>query len=273
MPTPLVLSNIQMRVERSIYEAIRVQFVSQGYLPDITTSGRYPASSTGGANWEADLAIVTAAKKFAVEVFGDSSSLQKGLKRVPRIGIIPRRIMPGDIGKDIRGGFAPNPLDPDNTIFIKPTYQSANLHIDINVVPETAEQDRLVNAVIASALSTLNYLQFYDNPTEYFLIRQFNFYDLPDNKNGIAEKVYSYEIPDLYLYEGLANPVPLIEEITVNIDALGSASIVGPTGNLVGPYVSEDKIFINLSGIEYSQSLSDENGNFITTENGLNIQI
>lgn len=273
MPVP-ILSDIQLRVERSIYEAIRLQLVAQGYLPDITLP-QYSDNTVGDTQWQTDLAAIAQANQFAIDVFGDSSSLQKGMKRTPRIAIITRRIMPGDIGKNPKGGFAPNPLDPDNTQFLEPSYQSANLHIDINVVPADADQDRMVHAILASAISTLKYLPFYDDPTSRFLIRQFNFFDLPDNKNGISEKVYSYEIPDLYLYDGdITTGIPTIQEITVNVTAAELKAIYMATGNLLGPYVSKDVIYMDLNGLRYSlpeDALTDEDGNKIQTESGQTI--
>lgn len=252
---PTLLNDVQLRVERSIFEAIRKKLVYYEYLPDITNA-RYTGGTAAQneANWDTDLAAIDAAQQFAIEVFDHGSSLSKGLKRTPRLAIIPRRIMPGDIGTNIKGGFSPNPLDPDSTQKLKPTLQSANLHIDINVVPATAAQDRVMNAILGEALGQLSFIPMYDDPTgkEVFLIRQFNFYDLPDNRNGISEKSYSYEIPDLYLYEGqVTTNVPLISEITVHTTASDFNAIFTRTGSLIGPFVSDEGFYIDLSGITF----------------------
>lgn len=250
---PPILNDIQLRIERSIFEAIRQRIVFHGYIPDITDvkyQGLQP--DVFESTWDADVAAIELANQFAIEVFGHGSSLAKGLKKTPRLAIIPRRIMPGDIGTNIDGGFSRDPLAPDNTQKLIPTLQSADLHIDINVVPETAAQDRALNAILGEALSTLKYIPFYDDPTETFLIRQFNFYDLPDNRNGISEKSYSYEIPDLYLYEGrVISNIPLIQEITVKTTVTDLKQILNRTGSLIGPFVSNEGIYMNLSGISF----------------------
>jgi hypothetical protein len=248
---PLPANDVQLRVERSIFEAIRLKLVYYGYLPDITNA-RYTSNSTGQVNFQTDLEAIREAQGFAAEVFGHSSSLDKGNKRTPRLAILTRRIMPGDIGTSIDGGFSPDPLNPDSTIKIIPSLQSANLHIDINVVPGTSAEDRFLHAILAEVLSTLKYIQLYDNPQEWFLIRQFNFYDLPDNKNGIEEKVYSYEIPDLYLYEGqIVENIALINQITVNTTVQQMQTILTRTGSLIGPFVDGETIYMDLSGLKY----------------------
>lgn len=249
----MALNNVQLRVERSIFEAIRLRLVANGYLPD-QADPRYNDPSTAEGLWEEDVAAIETAMNFAAEVFGHGSSLEKGNKKTPRLAIIPRRIMPGDIGTNIAGGFSPDPLNPDNTQKLIPSLQSANYHIDVNIVPGSADEDRVMHAILGEALSTLKYIPMYDNPTEVFLIRQFNFYDLPDNKNGISEKSYSYEIPDLYLYEGkVISDVPLITQITVNMTAQSVQSILTRTGSLIGPFVdpNSDIMYMDTSGISF----------------------
>lgn len=247
----MLLNDVQDRVEKSIYEAIRLVLVREGYLPDITDPA-YPNTVVGSDQFQADLKAIENAKSFAAEVFGHSSSLSKGLKRVPRIAIIPRRLMPGNIGQNIRGGFSPNPLDPDSTVKKKPILLSADLHIDINVISASAEQDRFLHAVLAEAISLWKYIPMYDNPSEVFFIRQFNFYDLPDDKNGIEEKVYSYEVPDLYLSdEVVSSNVARINQITVNTTPTELSTIYVRTGSLIGPFIDGDVIYIDLSGIKF----------------------
>lgn len=245
------INDVQDRVEKSVFEAIRLKLVAEGYLPDIA-SGAFPNTPQGDVAYEAAMSAIAQAQGFAAEVYGHSSALAKGNKRTPRISIITRRIMPGDIGMNIRGGFSPDPLDPDTTQKLKPSLQSANLHLDINVVPGRAIEDRALHAILAEALSTWSYIPLYDDPTESFFIRQFNFYDLPDNRNGIEEKVYSYEVPDLYLYEGIVTrAIPPISQITVNTSVIELTSVFNRTGSLVGPFQGKEGIFMDLSGISY----------------------
>jgi hypothetical protein len=206
------LSNIQERVERSVYEAIRKTLVDSGYLPDIST---FPNTEEGQADYDTEMDAVQVAKGFAAEVFGHGSSLSKENKRTPRIAIIPRRIMPGEVGPSIAGQYSPDPSNPDQIRKLKPAIQASNLHLDINIASSSSAQDRVLHSILASALGTWSYVPMYDDPTDLFFIRQFNFYDLPDDRNGIEEKVYSYEIPELYINEGEYSNVATIKEIKV----------------------------------------------------------
>lgn len=247
----MALNDIQLRVERSIYEAIRVKLVANGLVPD-RSSNLYPNTPSGTIAYEAALAAIQQAQGFAAEVFGHSSSLAKGNKKTARISIIPRRIMPGDIGSNINGGFAPDSNNPDQTIKTLPALQSSNFSLDISIVSGSAQEDRALHSVMAEALSTWRFIPMYDDPDQSFLIRQFNFYDLPDVKNGIEEKVYSYEVPDIYLYEGtVIGNIPLINQITVNTSVMEMQTILTRTGQIIGPFEGNEGIFMDLSGLSY----------------------
>lgn len=269
----MALSDIQLRVERSIYEAIRLKLVAEGLLPDRST---FPNTPTGTAGYDTALAAIEQAQGFAAEVFGHSSSLAKGNKKTARIAIIPRRIMPGDIGTNINGGFAPNPTNPDANIKTIPALFSSNFHLDINIASGAAREDRALHGILAQALSTWSFIPMYDDPTETFFIKQFNFYDLPDVKNGIEEKVYSYEVPDIYMYEGKTfSNIPLINQITVKTSVKELHTILTRTGQIIGPFEGNEGIFMDLSGLSYSiiNPMTDEGDNTITTENNQNILI
>jgi hypothetical protein len=212
----MALSNIQERVERSIFEKIRLLLVTEGYLPDITN---YPENNTGQQQWKTDL---------------------------------PRRILPGDIGTPIEGYFEPDPLDPKKTIKRTTPPESAILDIDIHLVSSTAKQDRVLHAILNQAIGSRGHIPFYDSPKELFFIKQYNYYDIPDTQEGIEEKVYSYEVRDLYLTEGtIQRNIPTIKEITVETTVLEIESILAQDGSIIGPYVNGDEMVIDLSGINF----------------------
>jgi hypothetical protein len=123
----------------------------------------------------------------------------------------------------------------------------------VEVVSNNARHDRILHAILAEAVGgTMGYITLYDSSNERFFIRQFNFYDLPDTENGIEKKVYSYEIPDLYLTETLlSSNVPLITELTTQINILKSQDIINADLSIIGPYQQDGKIFIDLSGIKF----------------------
>lgn len=203
----MAINNIQQRVERSIFEAIRKNIVAEGYLPDIANNTLFPKSggvltSGGQAAWTAAInAIQESSKKWAVEIFGVGSSDAKGLKRVPRVVIAAKRIVPGEIG------FAPGfSYIPHTSIIgsynkaLNPG-ESANMHFEITLTNESAAQSRFLNAMLQRSLGSRKYVTFEDNVNERFFIRQYNYFDLPDTKEGIEENVYSYEVQDLYIFD------------------------------------------------------------------------
>lgn len=245
----MALNNLQERVERSIFEELRKLLVAEGYLPNITNYTMGSPSST--AQYHAALEAIVTAKKFAAEVFGHSSSQEKGIKRVPRIAIIPRRILPGDTGAPPEGYITEDPLDPDNFVKIVTSAEAANFQLDIHLVSSTAVQDRFLNAILSKAIGQKRYLKFYDDPTQRFFIKQYNYYDLPDTMEGVEEKVYSYEVSDLYLYEEIVNNriVPTIE-ITMNTTLLALETKFTADGHLIGPFENDGSLFIDLSGIK-----------------------
>lgn len=247
----MALNNVQERVERSIYEAIRKVLVSEGYLPDITTF--QPSTLPNQTSYDAAVDAVQVAKGFAADVFGTGSQLSKGEEKVPRIVIITRRIMPGDIGTWINPQYSRNPLNPDAIIKTKAPYKSTDMHIDISTVAGNAKQDRFLHAIIAKALGgAMGFVDVYDTTSnEKFFIKQFNYYDLPDNEKGIQKRVYSYEVPDLYLTDGITSSVSFIKEITVETTLLELQSLFTREGIIIGPYTADGKIFIDLSGIQF----------------------
>lgn len=244
------LVDTQKIVERSLFEAIRKLLVSEGYLPDITL---FPNTQIGYGNFQSALEVIKNTKGFATEIFGHGSSQSKELKRVPRIAIVTRRVFPGDIGGLVDYEYINNPLDPNNLMKVLPDNQTADLQIDIHLVSNSAEQDRFLGAVLGATIGSKRYIPVYDDPTQKIFTRQYNYYDLPDTMEGIIEKVYSYEIKDLWLFGGrvIQTSVPLIKEITIDTTLLELESIVNSQGIVIGPYVTDSSLVIDLSGIKF----------------------
>lgn len=236
--------NTQQRVERTLFESLRQVIVAQGYIPDITNSTRYPMvngnfTQVAQTNWETDLKTITTTLGWSLEIFGVSSVLEKGLKRTPRVVIVPKRIFPGDIG------FAPgfgyenygdinNPTD-FNKFPVPDT--SADMHFDIHLVSSSAEQNRFLNMLITTVFGLRKYLTFQDNSAERFFLKQFGYYEVSDTKEGEEENVYSYEIKDLYLFPDAPKVrIAAIKQITIDIldTVLMSSQIVNWNGDLDG---------------------------------------
>lgn len=210
---------IQQRVERSIFEVIRKNIVGQGLLPDITNSTLFPTS--GGiftpqaqTNWNNAVDQIRQSLQYCVEIFGTSSSFAKRLKAVPRVVIVTKRIIPGDIGLPPGSSYS---LDPNTQMYTKSEYppESSNFHFDIHLLSGNQEQSRFLNMLLSVSLGTKKYIEFEDSPSERFFIKHYNYYDVSDNNDGIEENVYSYEVQDLYLFSGIGDtqisPIKQIE--------------------------------------------------------------
>lgn len=208
----MALNLTQQDVQRSIFEAIRLVCVAEGYTPDITTLLN---NQTG---WDNALKQITTLKGFAIEIFSSSSNQAKGIKKVPRITIHPKRIVPGDVGLDkYQGVVRKKPTDPDKLIRFHPPFDLFNAHFEIHLVSNTGEQDVILNAILFAAIGTRKFLPLYNDSTQVFFLYQTDYFDTADSLEGVNEKITTYEVPDLML--GLEEEIetPLINEIDVDI--------------------------------------------------------
>lgn len=219
-------NNIQQRVERTLFERLRSLVVDQGYLPDITNNVRYPEdlngrkTPTAQGNWDTDIDTIISTKKWALEIFGTSTAGAKGLKRVPRLVIISKRVLDGDIGLPPGFDYAKNEEDLDNVFFEKRLYPdtSTNMHFDIHLITGNQEQNRFLNVLLGTVLGQRKYITFFDNVDERFFLKYHNYYEVSDSNDSIEESVYQYEVKDLYLFEdGVSIPIVPIKEINIII--------------------------------------------------------
>lgn len=200
----MIIRNIQEKIEKSLYESIRLILVQWEYLPDIAQFGLSPWLPNSDhiatqAQWDEAISTIRNTFGFAIEVFGHGSSQAKGLKKVPRIVISPKRLVPGDIGTLVGNTIVNHPTN-GGFVYSSIPQQSMHFQIDIHLVANTAQQDRVLHSVIAAAFGPMKYLRLYDNSGNFF-IRQYAYYDLPNQAEGIEEKVYSYEVTDIYITE------------------------------------------------------------------------
>jgi hypothetical protein len=234
-----MLNNIQERVERSIFERVRLILVEEGYTPDVADDLLYPKdgedlSIIGQANYTAALQTITTIKGFAIELFSTSTSFAKGLKKIPRIVINPQRVITGEIGLNPGGTYNENPLLPGNFIKTTNPLESANLQLDFHLVSGTTKQMRVLIAVLQRAIGQKVYLKMYDNANDRFFIKQYNYYNLPDPPEGISEDIYSYEVQDLFIFDEtpvsssieVSKIIEITNEIEENSEILNQTVIV-----------------------------------------------
>ena len=210
LATPL--STIIQKVERSFFHAIRKQAVAKGYLPDIYTF--LPDSDSNTVLYNNAITAIKVVKGFAIEVFNTSNPQAKGIKKIPRIVLIPGSRLPGDLGGS-----------PDRRYFITgDTYsakiqppQTVNFQFEVSLLSNTTQQSRILNSLVALALPKRGYIEFYDDPTNLLFIRQYTYRDYPITIEGIMEETYYYEAMDIFDTEDevVKTNISKIEEIKV----------------------------------------------------------
>lgn len=208
------LSDIQELIERSIFEAIRKEVTDKGYLPDITL---FPETAQGASDYFLEIPGIIANKGFIIEVVNESSNFDKGIKSVPRIVIKTGSFLSGDVGGDPLGYFERS--DIGYNAKITPP-QTSNYYLEIHLVSNTTEQERILNAILSLVLPKRKYLKFYNNLNKSFFIRHINFSEMDDTDHGIIQKVNYYEIPDCWEHEDIITRtnVSLITRIDLNVN-------------------------------------------------------
>jgi hypothetical protein len=212
----MALLNIEERVEKSIFEIIRLRLVAEGYLPNIKA---YTKDAAGSALYRAAMAAIRASsKKFCIEIFGMASPQARGETQVPRIIVQTQRALPGDLGTPITSKV----VSGNKYETFRHPYSSVDMQVDIKIVWNTANQLRICNAIIAETLSQRGYIDFHDTPNNEnkIYLEQLNAgYDIKDIDQGVTETIIAFQIKDLYTTADIKieDNGPLINEITVEI--------------------------------------------------------
>lgn len=223
-----LLSNIQERIERSIYEKIRLLCVEQGYSADVTNFMDDIADTQA---FKEKLAEIKQEKGFAIEVFGFSGSQHKGVMKTPRIVLITRRVLPTGVGLPTTYQFIP---DPNSDKFLKLNLdgQFQQMIVEIQLVSSKAKQDRVLHQIIGAALGSRGYLHFHDkqHDCETFFIEQFSYFDNQNTEEGIMTKYYQYRVDNISIFNGevdMINKIAKIREITVETHMAETMPITG----------------------------------------------
>jgi hypothetical protein len=227
----MALSTTQERLEKSLFDAIRLTLVAEGYLPDISSIANNPA---GQLAWQGLVDGVVSAKGFCVELFGVGSSESKFLKRVPRIVIQKRRFLPSTtIGTP--GGYSFS-LNEGGTAFNKSYNMNSiiDAYYDILLTSNEAKQDRVLNAVLAETIPSLGYMDFHDkvDNQDRYPIELVGQYEESEHKEGVTTYIASYKIPDLSLAEaqviGQASPILEITTEYISTALLKTHTLIAP---------------------------------------------
>lgn len=190
----VVLSNIQQRVERSIYKTLEFVTNDVGYG---LIKADYANTVDGLADYTSDLQDIINNKGFAIEIFGASGTHAKGAKEVARIVILPDAIVTGDLGTPPGAQIGVFDELNDQYPIVTKSPTTSDLHYEIRTVYNNIAQDRIMNAIIGYTLGTRKYLTFHD-AAEKFFIERLGSTSFPDSNYSIGERINRYHVKDVF---------------------------------------------------------------------------
>lgn len=208
-------TDIQEKVERSIFELIRLKLVELNYLPDITT---FAVTEAGYNLYQLAIKAVVVDKGFCIEIFGASSPQAKGFKKIPRLVIKTKNYLPGELGNQPNLSYSPVGPINNPTSFqgkkLAPT--TSNLKLQIHLISKSSKQDRVLHNIVQETLTTRRYVPIYNDIEKNFFLIYSGYLDLEDLDEGVIERVYNYEAKDIYASEEVVvvTTVAPINEIT-----------------------------------------------------------
>lgn len=215
----LPLSNVQEVIELTIFHSILQELVDKGYTPDVRDTIEYPDTPAGMVAYNNAKKGIIDTKGFTVDLFNNSNPDFKGGKNPPRIVIITEDPLPGDIGTD--RGRVYEQIDGKFTPLIRPP-DSYNIGFLIYLVADNAKEHRTLVSILANALPTKGYLPIsprYDLADFNIFVINTSSSLIPSAIDGVIERVYRYEVRDIFLtdYIAIFNPVSPLSQFTVNI--------------------------------------------------------
>jgi hypothetical protein len=227
-------NNGQYTITSVSYSSPNTLITIQETLTSSTANGKlsiykYYDDDAGVLKFNDDISSIVTIKGFSIEVFGNSASPKKYIKKVPRIVVIVGQSLPGDIGGGPTTYYKPtngNYLSPDNFNKYQLPPQTTNISFDIFIVSNSAKQSRILHSLVALSLPKRGYIPFYNDSSQHFYIENFSYRNLDNTIEGINEDVYMYTSKDIFeTEEVLSGSTKPITEITVetNEGELGSS--------------------------------------------------
>jgi len=189
----MAITNIFTEVERSIYEALRLRTVAEGYTPDIS---QYPNTSAGTEQYRLDLAAIKADKGFAVEIFNNTQPEAKGVIQTARISIVHGGTSMGNIGLPIQQ----DPIDMgDGTSGLTIGSTITNEYqYEVFLTADGLDEFRVIQGIVLQALTGRSFIEFHGVvPTQRFLNIMLSGFPSPSELRGFKEFVYAFRVPDL----------------------------------------------------------------------------
>lgn len=223
------------RIERSVFERIRIGIVDAGYLPDVLNYDL--TNQTDRNQYKVDQAAIVANLGFSIDIYSRSGFKSKGIKKIPRIVIEWKRYVSGDIGADIAPFYVPangDPLSPDSYLKKVMPHIASSSQFQIRIITNEAIQERVIIDILSNTLGRRGSIPFYDESTDFIFIRQTGYMENPEPAENTDEKIYMYEIPDIFEIDAtiLATGIVPITEINTEIQLKDINDNVKDTINL-----------------------------------------
>lgn len=199
------LSNIEEALERSVFHLLRKQLVKYEFLPDVfdydTENQNDEIAETESKRFMSDLNIIRVEKGFAIEIFNFANNQYYGTKNPPRIVVETESFLQGQLGLDTVDQYDLDPITGQFKVK-KSVSMVSDFYFNVHLVANTVQQMRVLHGIMNEALPRRGYVPWYDKeglqPSFNLLIRYISMADYSFLPEGIIEKVYRYEIPDVH---------------------------------------------------------------------------
>jgi len=272
------LSDIQLVLDRSIFVALRTEAIEHGYYPNDPSIDF--ETEAGMDAYKAALTAIKADKGFSVEILSHSNAQYKSDKKTARITIDPFGLLPSDTGLDT----TPHYIKQEDGSYLKKQYPSkfSQYEVAITVSAQTAEQIRVLNALVANALGRRKYIPRFPAtalaPSGNIYLENSDSYDDSDIKEGIIEKVYRYSLPEV-IDKGEDENVVIaaLQQITLEeyiLQQLSTTEIIDPIDicDPVTIYAEDGTTVIAIVPAGQSYTMPEGTVSFVSLRNSLGVE-
>lgn len=222
-----MLPDIQEALERSVFHALRLRTVEEGYLPNIdnydVTNANLATAKAAQQSYRDAIDTIVTNQGFAIEVFNYTPPNEKGVLKSPRIVLKTEAFLPGELGLDTTGDY----IKQQDGTFTKKQNPSlvSDFYFNVHVNAITSKQLRVLNGIIATTLPRRGYMKWYTDAqmkhSENLMVYYISHSDFTWQAEGIIEKVYRYGIPDTHEIDAkvmLENIAPIINIEVPNVN-------------------------------------------------------
>lgn len=195
----LKLLQQDLEIARCFYHALRKHVVEHGLLPDETL---FEDTHADIARWAQEIKNIDIIKGFHIDLFSESSARHKGMKNTPRMIIFLSNVFEGDVGAPPEGILGKSLSDPTAYRTGYLPGQASNLVFALHLMSIDSKQSSILNSIRANVLGQRGFIDHYDQerfPGKKIFYRATSFADLDNPQENILEKVYYYEVPNVFM--------------------------------------------------------------------------